>query len=55
MILVVFVCFVLICISLNKNSNYFHLPRSSKYTDTCGHGVAGYSAVTPGWFRAMNL
>ena len=25
----------LICISLNKNSNYCYIPRSSKHTDTC--------------------
>ena len=38
----------LICISLNKKSDYCYIPRSSKHTDTCkwsGHEVAEYSAV----------
>ena len=33
-------------ISLNKNSNYCYIPRSSKHTDTC-KWVDGYSEVAP--------
>ena len=44
----------LICISLNKNSIYCYIPRSSKHTDTCNGWVGVFCNRSPQYQRQRN-